>query len=73
MARGDQVEKKRLESIRSKEDVLRTLVSKDSTAALEELMKDPKCYLKSRISTVMVDVVKGVSSRNSHIYNGSGT
>lgn len=62
--RGDEVEKKRMERVKSKEAVLKTLVSKDSAAALEELMKDSKCYLKSRISTVMVDVVKGVSTRS---------
>jgi hypothetical protein len=70
MTKGDQVEKKRLDRVKSKEEVLRTLVTKDSKTALEELMKDPKSYLKQRISTVMVDIVKGSrvkkSQRNSY-------
>ena len=48
--------------MKSKEEVLRTLLTKDCDAAIQQLMQDPSCYLKSRISTVMVDVVKGVSS-----------
>ena len=63
MRRGDQVEKKRVERLRSKEVVLRTLVMKDSSTALEEMMKDPKDYLKHKVSTVMIEVMKGSSIR----------
>lgn len=59
--RGNQVEKKRLANLKSKEEVLRTLIVKDSETALQELMKDPKSYLKNRVSTVMVDIVKGTT------------
>ena len=64
MRRGDQVEKKRIERLKSKEEVLRTLVMKDTSSALEEMLNDPKDYLRHKVSTVMIEVIKGSTIRN---------
>ena len=47
-----------MNKIQAKNSILKTLINKEGDDIINSLSTDPKCYLKSRVSTVMIEIAK---------------